>query len=25
MIGRIQGILIEKSPPAVLVDVQGVG
>ena len=25
MIGRIQGILIEKSPPAVLVDVQGIG
>ncbi|NCX11341.1 MAG: Holliday junction branch migration protein RuvA, partial [Betaproteobacteria bacterium] len=25
MIGRIQGILIEKSPPAVMVDVQGLG
>ena len=25
MIGRIQGRLIEKSPPSVLVDVQGVG
>ena len=25
MIGRIQGVLIEKQPPVVLVDVQGVG
>lgn len=25
MIGRLQGILIEKRPPALLVDVQGVG
>ena len=25
MIGRLTGLLVEKSPPAVLVDVQGVG
>lgn len=25
MIGRLQGILIEKRPPALLIDVQGVG
>ncbi|HYD33346.1 MAG TPA: OB-fold domain-containing protein, partial [Methylophilaceae bacterium] len=25
MIGRIRGVLLEKTPPFVLVDVQGVG
>ncbi|HNL98884.1 MAG TPA: OB-fold domain-containing protein, partial [Accumulibacter sp.] len=25
MIGRLSGILVEKSPPQVVVDVQGVG
>jgi len=25
MIGRLQGILVEKSPPSLLIDVQGVG
>ncbi|MFY7914637.1 MAG: OB-fold domain-containing protein, partial [Rubrivivax sp.] len=25
MIGRIAGVLLEKAPPRILVDVQGVG
>ena len=25
MIGRLQGVLLEKQPPSILIDVQGVG
>ena len=25
MIGRLKGVLLEKQPPAILIDVQGVG